>query len=334
MAHFDKFGNLSLSGWDKGAMTLTVAVGKNAYIGLWGAGPGNEKLDVDSSDPTVCVVHEEAQPKAWPAWRLFIVTALRAGEARIEAVTSTGANYAAPVKVKAVGTASARLVFFPGERVEGSALVGAIYAIGAQGQSIKAAGGPAAGYKDRGGHTAESTPAGLYTLGRKIHVVAPSWPMSAIPWGAALRLNKGEAEFESAPGVWRAATGPAGVVTLAQKAFLARDGKQAKPGVLEKLVRNIFIDPATGALRASEWKKNDFGRWGWNLLRGGQPTAYFIHTTPEDEEATEQGQAVFLANSHGCVHLKPAERDRLMNAGLLKEGASFEVRPYSETGPP
>ena len=63
-------------------------------------------------------------------------------------------------------------------------------------------------------------------------------------------------------------------------------------------------------------------------------TAYFIHTTPEDEAADAKKAAVFLANSHGCVHLVPSERERLMKAGYLKEGMHFEVRPYTETGPP
>jgi hypothetical protein len=30
----------------------------------------------------------------------------------------------------------------------------------------------------------------------------------------------------------------------------------------------------------------------------------------------------------------PRERDRLMAAGYLKQGVHFEVRPYTETGPP
>jgi lipoprotein-anchoring transpeptidase ErfK/SrfK len=82
------------------------------------------------------------------------------------------------------------------------------------------------------------------------------------------------------------------------------------------------------------WEKNDFGRWGWNLRSHGQPTAYYIHTTPDDEHATAEGKEVFLDNSHGCVHLKPKERDMLIDAGVLKEGVEFEVRRYDEKGPP
>jgi hypothetical protein len=171
-------------------------------------------------------------------------------------------------------------------------------------------------------------------LGPKQHVVAPSWPMSVIPWGAALRIHKGEVEFEAAPGVWRVATGRRGEVTLAQMGFLQRSKLKPDLGTVTAQVRDIFIDASTGSLWSAAWERNDFGRWGWNLRKNGSPTAYFIHTTPENEHASALGRAVMLANSHGCVHLDPKERDSLMAAGALKAGVAIEVRPYTETGPP
>jgi lipoprotein-anchoring transpeptidase ErfK/SrfK len=166
-------------------------------------------------------------------------------------------------------------------------------------------------------------------------VVAPSWPNSVIPWGAALRINAaGEVEFENSPGKWIVATGATGAVTLAKISFMKKDKLKPDVRAVTDQVRNVFIDPVSKALRATTWEKNDFGRWGWNLRQGGNSTAYFIHTTPEDEHATAAGTAFNLANSHGCVHLKPSERDKLMNAGFLKEGVAFEVRPYTESGPP
>jgi hypothetical protein len=237
--------------------------------------------------------------------------------------------------VKITGHSNIRLVFFPGEKLEGAVTVGTIYVIGAGGESMKAAGGPPVGRPDRGGHTIDPTPAGNYVLGPRIHVVAPSWPTSAIPWGAALRLNAAnEVEFENPPGTWRRATGIGGVVTDAQIAFNRRGGLNPKLADVVVEVRGYFVNPKTGMLWDSTWTWNDFGRWGWNLRRNGQGTAYFIHTTPDDEHASDRGKAVFLTNSHGCVHLVPKERDRLMAAGFLKEGIPFEVRPYTETGPP
>jgi len=335
MAHFGKYANLSHKGWTEKTATQEIAVGQNAHVGLWGGGPAGEKLVVEVTDRAICVVHEEPYNPAYPHWRHFLITALQDGETTITAALPTGGAYAAPVTVKVTGRTGVRLVFFPGERMAGGTTEGTIYVVGGHGENVKAAGGPPVGYGDRGGHTAEPTPAGNYVLGPRIHVIAPSWPMSAIPWGAALRINAdGEAEFEASPGKWRLATGPKGVVTQAQMSFLQRDKLRPKLADVVAQVRGIFINPATGKLWAATWEHNDFGRWGWNLLRNGQRTPYFMHTTPDDERASAQGKAVFLANSHGCIHLVPKERDRLMSAGYLKQGVPFEVRPYTEMGPP
>lgn len=103
---------------------------------------------------------------------------------------------------------------------------------------------------------------------------------------------------------------------------------------LAKQVRAIFVDPAAKTLRFTTWQQNDFGRWGWNLRRGGAQTAYYVRTTPPDENATAQGKAVFLTNSHGCIHLKPNDRDELDRLGYLKERVELEVRTCVEMGPP
>src|SRR5215471_6789876 len=188
MANFGKYANLSPKGWNEKASTQVIALGQNAHIGLWGGGPAGEMLVVKADSPTICTVHEVPGSRAYSNWRHFLITALQDGETTITAKMPTGAVWAS-MTVKVAGHAGIRLVFFPGERLEGSATVGTIYVIGAHGESIRAAGGPPAGRRDHGGHTFEPTPAGNYILGPRIHVVAPSWPMSVIPWGAALRIN-------------------------------------------------------------------------------------------------------------------------------------------------
>jgi L,D-transpeptidase catalytic domain len=232
-----------------------------------------------------------------------------------------------------------RLVFFPGERTSHGAVLGAIYVIGGKGERFEAAGGPRTGFKRAtdGGHTGEPTPAGRYTLGPKQHVVTSSWPMSTIPFGAALRLNKGEVEWENdaQPGIWHVATGPSGAVTRAFTAFMQRSGQSVSLKDAVEAVRDIFVDRPTGTLLFTVWKQNDFGRWGWNLRNArGAGTAYFIHTTPDDEAETEARKAFFLANSHGCIHIRPIDRDKMIALGYLKQGVEFDVRSYDEKGPP
>jgi hypothetical protein len=334
-----KYANLSTQGWTEKPATQVITIGMSAHIGIRDA-PAGSQVTLRPADPSICVTHEEPVNKAFPQWRHFLITALRDGETQLTASASMGGGFpvsGGAMTVRVVGHTGVRLIFFPGERQRSHTREGTIYVIGGKGESMLAAGGPAVGRRDRGGHTIEPTPAGAYVLGPRIHVVTPSWPKSIVPWGAALRVNSGgEVEFEAPAGRWRLATGPRGEVTHAAMGFLLRDKPKIKPKLADVVsqVRGIFIDPVTTKLRDNTYKLNDFGRWGWNLRQHGHGTAYYVHTTAEDEHTTEQGKAVFLANSHGCVHLVPAERDRLVSGGYLKEGVQFEVRPYTETGPP
>ncbi len=335
MANFGKFGNLSLHGWDSKTSTQSITVGQSAHIGLWGGGPGGVDLDVDCLDESVCICHEEPKPKQ-AGWRHFLLTGLQPGTTDLQALL--GSNVWASAKVHVTGKSGVKLVFFPGEHLNGSRLLGTIYVIGGKGEAIPAAGGPSVGGKNPmdGGHTFEPTPAGHYTLGPKQHVIAPSWTTSAIPWGAKLRINKGEVEYQddSGKGGWIQVTGSKGVLTLAHLHFQQKNKKKITLLEADTAVRNALIDSSTGALRITTWELNDFGRWGWNLRLKGQHTGYYVHTTPKDEQSTAAGQVVLLANSHGCIHIRPADRDDFISKGYLKEGVDFEVRPYSETGPP
>jgi hypothetical protein len=336
MANFGKFGNLSRNGWNESTQTQTITVGQSAHIGLWGGdGDGND-LEVKAADKTICVTHEEPLPSQ-PHWRHFLVTGLRVGTTQINAfVAGTNGAYSSPVTVKVVGQASKRLVFFPGERVVGRALVGTIYVVGDKGEHVAAAGGlPGHTTNDRGGHTFEPTPAGHYILGPQQHVTTRSWANSVIPWGAALRLEGGEAQWKDSRGHWRVATGPKGEVTQARWEFEQRSKppRQSFSAIVEE-IRDNFLSSDRGSLLSTTYKLNDFGVWGWNLRLNGHATGFYIHTTPQNEQQTEDGDTVVLLNSHGCIHIAPSDREFLMGEGMLKAGVPFEVRRYDEKGPP
>jgi len=344
MANFDKFANLSHLGWNKATLTQAIKVGESAHIGLFGGGPAGEALEVFGDDDRICVPHEEPKPKmaAYKDWRHFLLTGLKPGTISLKAfLPGTSTEYAKAIKIVVTGSSRFKLVYFPGERDEGSTVLGAIYVIGGNGESIRAAGGPRVGYKNPadGGHTAEPTPAGHYTLGPRKHVVTSGWWRSSIPFGAKLRLNaKGDVEFQDdeGKGNWVQATGVDGVLTKALYRYKIHIREKTNLWAVDAELRAALINPATKTLAVTTWELNDFGRWGWQLLLHGHGTPYFLHTTPLDESnySQDKNTVADLTNSHGCIHIDPADRDDFFKKGYLNAGTEFEVRPYSESGPP
>jgi len=249
-----------------------------------------------------------------------------------------------------------RLVLYPGEGVRNFVVsrqgkrislsenhwettFGHIYVIGGRGEAYEAVGGPPPGHghPDAGGHVAGRTPAGLYTLGPQEHHTTLGWPYSTIPYGAKLRVGEdGFVEYLD-QGSWKKANGPHGIWTKATQRFHERDG--APPLVTEDDLSGFHsaaYDRA-GNLRP-EWLLNDFGEWAWNLMRDGKRSAYYIHTTPQDEyfkRVPAEEDAIFslIGQSHGCVHILPRDRDEMMERGYLKKGIHVQVMPYGRKGP-
>jgi hypothetical protein len=99
-----------------------------------------------------------------------------------------------------------------------------------------------------------------------------------------------------------------------------------------------------GALNVPDvWLFNDFGplairyfedtNQNRKLDANEQLSGEMIHTTPDDEAATTRGQAFNLSESHGCVHIRPEDRTRLMGAGVFTIGTPFIVHPYADAFP-
>jgi lipoprotein-anchoring transpeptidase ErfK/SrfK len=233
-----------------------------------------------------------------------------------------------------------KLVFYPGERKldnHGDKVSGTIYVVVA-GQVVKrylARGGPKVAYKD-GKHWARPTPAGTYTLGQRHHHVTNRWYLSTIAWGAEIRKDKSGIVQYKERGFWKPATGPKGKM---RRAYLA---EMEKPPTAEKLERKeLEWFDVNGKYPIGEvvktWKRNDFGKWAFGLFRqGSKSTDYYIHTAPNDEEDSEADppQLISLSESHGCIHVKPGDRDEMWQAGYLAEGNTFVVKGYDEVGPP
>jgi hypothetical protein len=203
-----------------------------------------------------------------------------------------------------------QLVIYPGERIDRvlddgemkNVVMGGIYVV--LGEKVlkryDCAGGMPPGHrhkKEGGGHSAGATPDGHYTLDRAEHHVTQNWPLSTIPWGAQIRKNGAVIEFHQG-GRWIAATGPEGRMTRAQLLWQARSGEPASLADAMEAVETAFYTRRGDFITV--WNKNDFGKWSWNLRRHGHRTAYYVHTTAEDEGATTTGTPYHLVNSHGC----------------------------------
>jgi hypothetical protein len=203
----------------------------------------------------------------------------------------------------------------------------------ARGEAYEMAGGlpPGQGRMDKlGGHFQGVTPAGHYVLDRAEQHTSFGWPTSVIPWGAKLREHAGEVQY-LVGNAWHTATGPHGTVTRAWMAFYQRSHQHPD---LKTVDQNQRIQYYLNGKLTPTYLWNDFGKRSWNMKRHGYRTGYYIHTSPVNELAHTAGQILPLLQSHGCVHIQPADRDELEHKGYLRAGVAVEVRPYGEIGPP
>ena len=185
--------------------------------------------------------------------------------------------------------------------------------------------------KDEGGrHTAGRTTKGVYQLDHAGKHVSSSWPLSKIPWGVPIKVNdrdKTDVLYEHPRGHWRSVRkrlGVSGAVDVVQRLFW----------IYERLTRFCSDKLPT------TWVFNDFGHRTWYMVKYRRRTAVaaesrrihpeFIHSSQINEIQTQRGEAVELAYSHGCIHLKPRDIDEMQRRGYLRAGNIFVVHAYDE----
>jgi hypothetical protein len=226
-----------------------------------------------------------------------------------------------------------RLVIYPGERTTAAGVtLGTLYVLNGEGESYEVAGGPppGKGWKDQGGHRAGITTPGKYVLGQAEHHVSENWPSSVVPWGAAIRDTSGIIEYQIG-NVWKEATGPHGSVTKAYVRWYHKSNQPISVEEASKMARGTFFQ---NHRLVTTYLYNDFGKWSWNLKRAGHRTVFYIHTTPPGEFAYEHtGIPYQLEQSHGCIHIRPADRDNMKDRGYLGAGTEVEIMRYGVVGP-
>jgi hypothetical protein len=148
-----------------------------------------------------------------------------------------------------------------------------------------------------------------------------TWPMSRLKWGTKLRANGDKVMFEESPGRWlplEKRVPGIGAKDLADENFRLY-GQRKLPD------RWVFNDFGPLAIRYFKDKNKD-GKKDANEPLSGE----MFHTTPDDEAATALGKKVNLMPSHGCIHLKPMDRDDLISLGAFKRGTPLKIHEYSE----
>jgi hypothetical protein len=58
-----------------------------------------------------------------------------------------------------------------------------------------------------------------------------------------------------------------------------------------------------------------------------------FHTTPNNEASTDRDDPVILGGSHGCIHVKPLDRDKLHQAGAFNRGTDLIIYSYEDVVP-
>lgn len=208
------------------------------------------------------------------------------------------------------------LHFYPGQKLL------ALLDGNTKARSYEAWGGPASIGNDPR-MAEEPTWPGHYVIAESHAYRTNTWQLSRIKWGTPLqdKPNLNDVWYQLANGNW---------------ASIKNDHQIERQQII-----NLYYDLYNTRKVPSAWVFNDFGpiaiRWykdlnGNRRMDGSERlSGQMFHTTPDNEAQQATGKPVIMTFSHGCIHLKPNERDLLITAGAFKPGTTFIVHKYHET---
>lgn len=173
-----------------------------------------------------------------------------------------------------------------------------------------------------------------------VHSFAPyrteTWPMSRIRWGTPLQVDRANErllfETGSAARKWRRVDLLIPNLKLedVQERFWTLYGEDSKYDRDRDGIPEV-------------WVFNDFGPWAVRYYLdpnrnrqfdpGEKLSGEMIHTTPDTEAAAERELPVRLSPSHGCIHIKPSDRERFWQLGAFEVGNLVVVHGPSEVVP-
>ena len=165
---------------------------------------------------------------------------------------------------------------------------------------------------------------GRYIIWKIAPYMTNTWNFSQIRWGTKLRVdpkNPNHVLFEADHGRWASVYKQTGITRAQIEGF-------------HYLLYTTYRVPST-------WIFNAFGRVAIRYFRdrnhNGQldPDEHLegevFHATAENERDTVvDPKQIRMAHSHGCIHLKPEQRDKLIKAGILARGRILIIHKYDE----
>lgn len=191
-------------------------------------------------------------------------------------------------------------------------------------------GGPSKKVSIKNSMDIEPTPAGKYVIGPIMKYHTPTWGYSKIRWGTAIKdselekslpdIEKKDVWYKLSNGKWASVLKDTG---LTRKDLIERNMELYGIRKLPKVW--VFNDFGPIAIRYFVDLNNNKVRDKNEKFEGTM-----FHTTPENEAETATGKKLSLLPSHGCIHLIPADRTKLISIGAFKEGTDLVIHPYTE----
>jgi hypothetical protein len=200
-------------------------------------------------------------------------------------------------------------------------------------------------HPDKAASAHTPTRAGRFTiLSVEKHVSGGRWIFSTIPWGTPMRVDK-DAVYINRGGTWKK-------LSELNPQWLEPYKKSYPRSEWELQLRKTILDyykgmaSSFGSSTPTTWVFNDFGHISVKYYRDNNNNGIFeknkdelmsdfIHTTPPDEAATAYNTRnklpdnISLAYSHGCIHIKPNDIDRLISLGYVRKGIIIQIHPYA-----
>jgi hypothetical protein len=189
------------------------------------------------------------------------------------------------------------------------------------------------------------TTSGRFVIDRLEAYRTDSWKMSKIPWGTPIRGSRTDTrrlEYLSESGKWR----PSTIMLEDEVPDPKRKGKLKK---VRRLLNTMDVLHLNFHYRRSHefpdtWLFNDFGPVAVRYYRDKNSnrkldaneklSGEMIHTTPLNEGQSDRFKGDFreveLVNSHGCIHIRPIDRQKFIDAGAFRQGMTLIVHPYEQ----